>query len=40
MNKISAIKVTSAKTEKETEEPYYKYCYGKWIRVGIIEKDR
>lgn len=34
MSKISAIK-----TEKETEEPYYKYCYGKWIKSGTIEKE-
>lgn len=33
MSKISASKATSSKTEKETEEPYFKYCYGKWIRV-------
>ena len=26
-------KISANKTEKETEEPYYKYCYGKWIRV-------
>lgn len=25
-------------SEKETEEPYYKYCYGNWIK--IIEKDK
>ena len=33
ISKIPASKATSAKNEKETEEPYYKYCYGKWIRV-------
>ena len=31
--KYSMSKIPATKTEKETEEPYYKYCYGKWIRV-------
>lgn len=25
--------------ETKTEEPFYKWCYGKWIRVGIIESE-
>lgn len=32
MSKISAIK-----TEKE--ELYYKYCYGKWIKLGVIQTE-
>lgn len=30
MSKIPATK---------TEEPYFKYCYGKWIRVGVIKQE-
>lgn len=25
-------------SKEETEEPYYKYYYGKWIKVGTISK--
>ena len=33
-------KISATKTEEETEEPYYKYCYGKFIKCGVIEKNK
>jgi hypothetical protein len=26
-----------AKKELKTEEPYYKYTYGKFVKVGVIK---
>lgn len=28
------------KTEKETEEPYFKWSYGKWIKVGTLKQEQ
>ena len=30
--------IKDSKNKTETEEHYYKYCYGKWIKVGTISK--